>query len=107
MPWRKGHIRVNRKTGKVSFVKPHYARSSRKCWIATACYESESVEVRVLRHWRDGSLTRSVLGVALVSLYYYVSPPVAHVAGASSVVTRVLRTLLQPLLLIAQESTGT
>ncbi|NQT20629.1 MAG: hypothetical protein HQ592_13055 [Planctomycetes bacterium] len=50
-----------------------------KCFVATACYESaECSQVRQLRRFRDDVLLKSPFGRLLVSLYYRISPPLAH-----------------------------
>ena len=47
-----------------------------QCFIATAVYEEDSAEVRILRQWRD-QLMQSVLGRLFVKTYLILSPPIA------------------------------
>ena len=48
------------------------------CFIATACYGSkDSLEVKILRSFRDARLNVSHFGRALINLYYSLSPTIA------------------------------
>jgi len=50
------------------------------CFIATAVYERfDAPEVELLRHWRDYSVSRSVIGRIFISSYYFVSPHLAAI----------------------------
>jgi hypothetical protein len=62
--------------------KIHYAANylltSKKCFIATACYGSyDAPEVEILRKFRDTRLLHSTIGKQFVKGYYYLSPPIA------------------------------
>lgn len=47
------------------------------CFIATAIYGDSSMEVEVLRWFRDNYLCKRALGRAFVRVYYQLSPPLA------------------------------
>ncbi|MBW1824046.1 MAG: hypothetical protein JRI87_05705 [Deltaproteobacteria bacterium] len=69
-----------------------------KCFIATATYGSSLAdEVVALRDFRDGVLTRSSLGRALVEFYYRVSPPIAHYIAKNEILKATSRIALAPL----------
>ena len=54
----------------------------RGCYVATCVYGSyDSREVRVLRHYRDGALSKTVLGRLFIDFYYLVSPSVVRFLG--------------------------
>lgn len=58
-------------------------RRDRRCFIATAVYTSPTApQVAVLREWRDTRLNSSILGRALVWVYYQISPPIAKWLGS-------------------------
>ena len=57
-----------------SFIKPKGG-----CFIATAVYgDYDASEVKTLRGFRDDHLQKSVIGRAVVRMYYKVSPPIAN-----------------------------
>ena len=69
-----------------------------QCFIATAAFENEAaLEVATLRLYRDAVLTRSSLGRAFVSIYYYLSPRIARTLEDSPRGKVVVRLLLMPL----------
>ena len=48
------------------------------CFIATAVYGSyDAPEVLILRHFRDNTLSESVLGRLFIKVYYRISPPIS------------------------------
>jgi hypothetical protein len=98
----RGHLRRSRKTGKITFVRPHYRASPTRCFIATACYGDKSNEVRVLRHWRDRRLATNRLGLAFVRIYYVLSPRIALVIGRHPPSIRFVRFALRPFLRLAR-----
>lgn len=55
------------------------------CYIATAVYGSyEAPEVRVLRRWRDDSLSSTAWGRSFIRAYYAFSPRLVRVVGGRS-----------------------
>lgn len=49
------------------------------CFVATACYgDYNSLEVLLLRHYRDENLLPSSFGFYFVKFYYIISPPIAR-----------------------------
>ena len=74
--------------------------SKQGCFIATACYGNyESHEVIEFRKFRDEILLKSFLGRIFVSMYYFVSPPIANLISKSEISKRVIRELfLAPIL---------
>jgi rubredoxin len=73
--------------------------SREACFIATACYEDyDAPEVLVFRRFRDQVLSQSALGRHLISVYYFLSPPVAEVVMKSNYLKRSIRQfILNPL----------
>lgn len=48
------------------------------CYIATACYGNEfAPQVIALKHYRDETLSKSILGRLFIKAYYFFSPPIA------------------------------
>ena len=47
------------------------------CFIATASFETHSVEIYFLRRFRDQCLRQSILGRQLIYIYYKTSPTIA------------------------------
>lgn len=67
------------------------------CYIATAVYGSyDAYEVMVLREFRDERLAPKPAGRALMRFYYAVSPPLAARLGRVTILRRIARTLLDP-----------
>jgi hypothetical protein len=53
------------------------------CFIATACYgDYNSVEVTILKKYRDENLKRSEIGRQMIKFYYFLSPPIANYLGS-------------------------
>jgi hypothetical protein len=67
------------------------------CFIATAAYGEDAMEVRALRKFRDQRLLTNVPGRAFVRLYYTCSPPIAWVISQSPLLRAITRSLLMPL----------
>jgi hypothetical protein len=70
----------------------------RACFIATAAYGTPS-EARLdsLRAFRDGVLLKSAAGVALVDVYYTVSPALADKVAQHPWIASAVRIVLEPL----------
>lgn len=65
------------------------------CFIATAVYGNEnSLEVEILRRFRDHIFVRSYTGRAFITFYYLVSPSIARVVKASGLAKKVVRAVL-------------
>lgn len=85
-----------------SFERQGYrqqARQDRRCFIASAVFGSEAPQTDFLRSWRDQALIPTVLGRALVKLYYRTSPPLAClitiIPGCSQLVRRLLKVFIR------------
>ncbi len=66
-----------------------------KCYIATAVYGSyDAPEVRALRRFRDEVLSESMAGRAFIRTYYAVSPPIARRLENAGRVNRLVRRIL-------------
>lgn len=66
------------------------------CFIATACYGSNSNEVFVLSYFRDKCLYKSAVGRLLIRLYYRYSPGIAKWIGANSARKCIARIIIWP-----------
>ncbi len=72
---------------------------SSDCFIATAAFGTPmEPEVMLLRDFRDRHLLTNRFGRALVSVYYTVSPPIAHVIAQSDTLRTITRALLYPVI---------
>jgi hypothetical protein len=81
------------------------AKSSSKCFIATAAYGSHlEPEVEVLRTFRDEKLAKTAAGRGFISLYYSLSPPVAEVIAHNERAREATRVILEPLVKAAKWS---
>lgn len=70
----------------------------KKCFIATAVYGPDSVEVSRLRKFRDKKLRPHRLGRLGVKTYYFLSPPVARMAVRHPMISAVAQKLLDQFL---------
>ena len=73
-----------------------------KCFIATACYgTSNCVEVFYLQQLRDQYLVTNRLGSFLVSLYYFLSPPIAELISSIPFLREIIKYfVLQPIVFL-------
>ena len=69
------------------------------CFVATACYgDYNSLEVLILRHYRDEKLLTTYGGRLFVKLYYAFSPAIAAQLAKSAQLKQIVRTyLLKPI----------
>ena len=73
---------ANRTAGRVVVKAPPLYPTGGKCFIATAVYGSyDAPEVRVLRRWRDGTLSTTPAGRAVIRTYYRLSPGLVRLVG--------------------------
>jgi type II secretion system protein G len=72
------------------------------CFIVTAATGSpDSIQVQVLRQFRDSFLKSSLLGKKLIQSYYHFSPPVAELISNHSTLQQGTRILLAPVTLLS------
>ena len=77
------------------------------CFVATAAYGvPHAPEIGILRNWRDETLSRHALGRAFVGTYYRLSPPVARVIARSSLLRRLARAVLDPVVRLISRLEG-
>lgn len=68
------------------------------CFIATATYGSAlQEEVQILSEFRDRYLLKNKVGLVLVKVYYYLSPPVAEIISRNEFLKTLIRVMLKPL----------
>lgn len=80
------------------------AKTKEGCFIATAVYgDSDTVELHVLRSFRDTILLRYQLGRMCVNLYYKWSPPVASYLARNELPRRIVRTMLDRVVRLLKE----
>ena len=81
-------------------VKHNITLKSKKCFIATACYDSPLMkEVLILKDFRDEILLRTYIGRFFVNIYYFLSPPLACIFKRSSLLRKcTLKYFLNPLI---------
>ena len=92
---------VTRSTGETTwcFFRSFYAFVSpppppKQCFIATAACGAETLEVSVLRFFRDEYLMRSLLGQRFVRFYERVSPRIAGLIAKSNLLRAAARKLI-------------
>ncbi len=65
------------------------------CFIATAVYgDYDSTEVKMLRAFRDNHMQNSMVGRAIVQIYYKISPPIADKLVKYPFIAGVVRNLI-------------
>jgi len=67
------------------------------CYIATAVYGDECTEVATLREFRDQTLARNFGGRFFIYIYYLVGPCLGNLIGSSELASRVVRNVLDRL----------
>lgn len=73
--------------------------SSSGCFIATAAYGTPlAEEISLLRRFRDKRLARCRLGLAFITTYYRLSPPIAEIIEQSGVLRTITRIALRPVI---------
>lgn len=71
------------------------------CFIATAAYGTPfAEEIDVLRDFRDDFLMQNSPGRAFVKFYYKVSPPIANFIGKNESLRKIVRKMLNVVVLI-------
>ena len=90
-----------------AITTPASSGKSGGCFIATAAYGSYlHPKVAELRAFRDRYLLTNAPGRLFVSLYYRLSPPVAHVIGEHGWMRGGVRVLLTPVVLAVEHPMG-
>lgn len=70
-----------------------------QCVVATAAFGSPlASEVHILRWWRDEILKASKIGNLAVSIYYFISPPIAKFVAKHSFARTVTKLCLYPII---------
>ena len=70
-------------------------KKSNKCYIASVCYKHEyAPEVQLLRLYRDEVLSKSGLGISLVTLYYSISPKLVKYVKENVHLSRMVKYLI-------------
>jgi len=102
---RKGTIRAHEHSLRVAEkIRQEQSRSKPPeggwCFVATAAFgDYNSPEVIYLSVFRDQVLNHSLFGRAFVRIYYKISPPLAGIIAKSSLLRRLVRSLvLQPII---------
>ena len=68
------------------------------CFIASAAYGTPlSLELDVLRNWRDLSFKTSRFGKEFVNIYYLLSPPLARIIVRSEKMRKLVRSFFKPI----------
>jgi hypothetical protein len=81
-----------------NFIKEARKRQGSKCFVATAAFGADdSLEVLILRDFRDQVLFKSAVGKGLVHCYYLLSPPVANFIRPRPKIRAVIRSILRPI----------
>ena len=79
-----------------------HAGSGGGCFVATAAYGTPMAdEINVLRDVRDAHLLTNALGTSFVDTYYRISPALADAIAQSPLLRSVARSILTPLILLA------
>jgi hypothetical protein len=86
-------------TDYASSSSPSTAKTGGGCFIATACYGTDTApDVLTLRNFRDRILLSSKTGRTFVDIYYLLSPPVANIIAPSYLLRSMVRKFfIQPI----------
>jgi hypothetical protein len=82
-------------------IRRIYTLRNSKCFVASCVYGEESLEVTILRNFRDRCLLRFVPTALLVLGYTAVSPHLINWWGGSETFRRLSRKILQPVVALA------
>ena len=78
---------------------PNNIGSDSGCFIATATYDNpNSLEVLILRRWRDEYLLHSYFGRTFVKIYYMISPSIARIIKKYKFLKGVSKLVLKPII---------
>ena len=89
--------------GEVIYVPSSEEDEDEGCFIATAAYGTPfAKEIDYLRKFRDRYLLKNRIGRALVRFYYRHSPPVAEFISKSSLLRKITRFFLAPLVFMVK-----
>lgn len=81
-------------------IKQYMKITRSLCFIATLIYGTDSIEVRLLRQWRDDKLLASRVLSRLVTLYYRISPWFVSQFGQVRALWTLARWFLTPIVLV-------
>ncbi|MGA9364916.1 MAG: CFI-box-CTERM domain-containing protein [Bacteroidota bacterium] len=87
-----------------AIVLPGKPGGGSSCFVATAAFSASSLEVAILRRYRDERLRSNLVGRQFIALYHKVSPPLARWIAGSSARRALARRLLMPIVRGAQKS---
>lgn len=71
------------------------------CFVATACYGTNSYQVNALRGFRDQVLQKSEIGRAFIVWYYREGPALAEIIRHNSILKRAAQAIILPFALLA------
>ena len=75
------------------------------CFVATAAFgASPAIETQTLIDLRDNYLMTNKLGMSFVKFYYHISPPIAAYIEKREWARAGARSILRPLVLVAQKT---
>jgi len=75
------------------------ALKSSGCFIATASYGTPlAEEVKILTYLRDNYLEKYLAGRIFITLYYFFSPTVSKLVARYSLLKKIVRSMLHPLI---------
>lgn len=76
-------------------------KQASECFIATAAYGTPfDLKIDILRNWRDDYLEKTYLGRVFIRNYYHFSPPIAVIISESSILRKIVRMALAPIIAI-------